>query len=153
MASTCRARATAQASTAFSAPWARRPRPERCNRALTAAGSRRCERALRPGPRRRGSCERHRHRTQPLEQRCGELLRRVHDAEIAGTEQGGEVARGLLIDGDAERRHALQAGLRERLARVLEAIAPLVAIAVVGLAVGEQQQEAAVRALAPKRGG
>ena len=77
------------------------------------------------------------------------MLRAVDDAEVARTEQRGEVPRCLVIDGDAEWRNALQARLGQCLACILEPIAALVAIAVIRLAVGEQQQEAAMRGFVP----
>src|SRR5690606_18023593 len=97
------------------------------------------------------SRERERDRTQPFEQRGRQVLGCLHDGVVAGPEQAGQVVRSLMVDGDAERRDALQARLRERLARVLEAVAALVAVAVVRLAVREQQHEPAVRDLASNR--
>ena len=59
----------------------------------------------------------------------------------------GQIVVALRVDGDAEGLQALAAGLADGVAGVLDAPAALVAVQVVGLAVGEDEQQAATGGL------
>ena len=75
---------------------------------------------------------------QPVHQ----LLRAVHAGVAVLAEEHRQVVLRLLVDGDAEGRQAGVARGLHRVAGVFQAVAALVVVDVVGLAVGQQQQQA-----------
>ena len=85
--------------------------------------------------------------SQHLDHHGGEFVGAAQDGEAAAAEDPAGVARRLAIDGQAEHGDALAARLGDRLARVFDAVRPFVDVDVVRLAVGEDQQEPARRAV------
>jgi len=72
----------------------------------------------------------------------------MDQGETMGAEHVRQIVAGLFVDGDAERNQALAPRFDHRLARVLHAVTSLIQVQVIGLAVGDQQQQ-----LAPLRAG
>src|SRR5690606_11078218 len=75
---------------------------------------------------------------EPFQQHARQQFRFGQQGVLPSAEDAGQVVGGLAVDGQAERRNALQGCFGDRLTHVFHAVAALVVILVVRLAIGEQ---------------
>ena len=89
---------------------------------------------------------------QPVEQDQRQQFGARQQRIVVRPEHQRQVVGGMPVDGQAERRNALQPRFGDGLAHVFDAVAAVVLVDIVRLAVGEQQQQAMHRRLGHQRG-
>lgn len=81
---------------------------------------------------------------QPFDKCHRQLLRVLHDGVTAASENDRQIATALPIDREAVRGDMLEACFHQGLARILDAVAAGITIAIVGSSVGQQQEQGMV---------
>lgn len=87
----------------------------------------------------------------PFEERGWEELRSLKEGVIRRAKDARQIVGGLPIDREAEGGDALEVRLNHGLAGIFDAIAAFVDVAIVGLSIGEHEEEAMARGLAHQR--